>query len=86
MPHDTRVQFIRNESILNEFIGFSFQNETLILDDLLYLYNVRIHFLTLVVQLTVSFILSFITQVITTGTSSDLSRKVWVTAYKGDTY
>ena len=21
-----------------------------------------------------------------TGTSSDLSRKVWVTAYKGDTY
>ena len=24
------------------------------------------------------------TQVITTGTSSDLSRKVWVTAYKGD--
>ena len=59
-------------------LGFSFQNETLILDDLLYLYNVRINFLTLVVQLTVSFILSFITQVITTGTSSDLSRKVWV--------
>ena len=59
-------------------MGFSFQNETLILDDLFYLYNVRINFLTLDVQLTVSFILSFITQVITTGTSSDLSRKVWV--------
>ena len=48
--------------------------------------TVRNNFLTLVVQLTISFILSFITQVITTGTSSDLSRKVWVTAYKGDTY
>ena len=59
-------------------MGFSFQNETLILDDLFYLYNVRINFLTLDVQLTVSFILSFITQVITTGTNSDLSRKVWV--------
>ena len=47
---------------------------------------VRTNFLTLVVQLTISFTLSFNTQVITTGTSSDLSRKVWVTAYKGDTY
>ena len=51
---------------------------------------VRNNFLTLVVQLTISFTLSFTlsfnTQVITTGTSSDLSRKVWVTAYKGDTY
>ena len=47
---------------------------------------VRSNFPTLVVQLTISFILSFITQVHTTGTSSDLSRKVWVTAYKGDTY
>ena len=47
---------------------------------------VRSNFPTLVVQLTISFILSFITQVNTTGTSSDLSRKVWVTAYKGDTY
>ena len=47
---------------------------------------VRSNFLTLVVQLTISFILSFITQVHTTGTGSDLSRKVWVTAYKGDTY
>ena len=48
--------------------------------------GVRSNFPTLVVQLTISFILSFITQVHTTGTSSDLSRKVWVTAYKGDTY
>ena len=47
---------------------------------------VRNNFLTLVVQLTISFTLSFNTQVITTRTSSDLSRKVWVTAYKGDTY
>ena len=28
----------------------------------------------------------FTTQVSTTGTNSDLSRKVWVTAYKGDAY
>ena len=42
--------------------------------------------IALVVQLTISFILSLITQVITTGTSSDLSWKVWVTAYKGDVY
>ena len=47
---------------------------------------VRNNFLTLIVQLTISFILSFITQVTTTGTSSDLSGKVWVTAFKGDTY
>ena len=47
---------------------------------------VRNNFLTLVVQLTISFTLSFNTQVITTGTSSDLFRKVWVTAYKDDTY
>ena len=46
----------------------------------------RRNFLTLVVQLTISFILSFIKQVNTTGTSSGLSRKVWVTAYKGDAY
>lgn len=44
------------------------------------------NFLLLVVQLTVSFILSFITQVNTTGTGSGLSRKVWVTAYKVDAY
>ena len=42
--------------------------------------------IALVVQLTISFILSLITQVITTGTCSDLSRKMWVTAYKGDVY
>ena len=53
---------------------------------LLQVKRVRTNFLTLVVQLTISFILSFITQVITTETSSDLSRKVCVTAYKGDTY
>ena len=47
---------------------------------------VRNNFLTLVLQFTISFILSFITQVSTTGTSSDLPRKEWVTAYKGDTY
>ena len=44
------------------------------------------NFLTLVVQLTISFILSSIKQVHTTGTGSDLSRKVWVTAYKGEAY
>ena len=43
-------------------------------------------FLTLVVRLTISFILSLITQVNTTETGSDLSRKVWVTAYKSDAY
>ena len=32
------------------------------------------------------FVFSFTTQVTKTGTSSDLSRKVWVTAYKGDAY
>ena len=48
--------------------------------------SVRSYVLTLVVQLTISFILSFLSQVITTGTSSDLSREVWVTAYKGDAY
>ena len=48
--------------------------------------SVRSYVLTRVVQLTISFILSFLTQVITTGTSSDLSREVWVTAYKGDAY
>ena len=48
--------------------------------------TVRNNFLTLVVQLTISFILSFIAQVITTGTRSDLSKDVWVTAYKGNTY
>ena len=47
---------------------------------------VRSYFLTLVIQLTISFILSFIAQVITTGTSSDLCWKVWVTAYKDDAY
>ena len=47
---------------------------------------VRSNFLTLIVRLTISFILSFITQVDTTGTSSGLSRKVWVTAYKSDAY
>ena len=41
--------------------------------------------LTLVVLLSIS-LFSLTTQGITTGTSSDLSRKVWVTAYKGDTY
>ena len=41
--------------------------------------------LTLVVLLSIS-LFSLTTQIITTGTSSDLSRKVWVTAYKGDTY
>ena len=50
------------------------------------LYSVRSNFLTLVVQLTISFILSFITQVNTTGTGSGLSRKVWVTAYKVDAH
>ena len=44
------------------------------------------NFLTLVLQLTISFHLSFTTQVNTTGTSSNVSRKVWITAYKGDTY
>ena len=48
--------------------------------------SVRSYVLTLVVQFTISFILSFLTQVITTGTSSDLSMEVWVTAYKGDAY
>ena len=33
---------IRNESFLNEFIEFSFQKETLIQDDLLYLYKVNV--------------------------------------------
>ena len=47
---------------------------------------VMCNFLTLVVQSTIPFIRSFITQVIKTGTSSDLSWKVWVTAYKGDAY
>ena len=37
----TSVKFIRNESFLNGFIGFSLQNETLILDDLFYLYNIN---------------------------------------------
>ena len=37
----TSVKFIRNESFLSEFIGVSLQNETLILDDLFYLYNVN---------------------------------------------
>ena len=32
------------------------------------------------------FVFSFTKQVTKTGTSSDLSRKVWVTAYKGDAY
>ena len=45
--------------------------------------DVRSNFLTLAVQLTISFILSLLTtQVITTG--SDLFRKVWITTYKGD--
>ena len=48
--------------------------------------SVSSKFLTLVVRLTISFILSLITQVNTTETSSDLSRKVWVTAYKSDAY
>ena len=48
--------------------------------------SVRKNFLTFVVQLTISFILSSIKQVNTTGTGSDLSRKVWVTAYKGEAY
>ena len=48
--------------------------------------TIEINFLALVVQLVISFILSFIIKVITTVTSSDLSRKVWVTTYKGDTY
>ena len=38
--------------------------------------------IALVVQLTISFILSLITQVITTGTSSDLSWKVWLPLIK----
>lgn len=42
--------------------------------------------LKLVVFLSIFFILSFIMQVITAGTGYDLSRKVWVTASKGDTY
>ena len=33
---------IRNESFLNEFIEFSFRKETLIQDDLLYLYKVNV--------------------------------------------
>ena len=37
----TSLRFIRNESFLSEFIGVSLQNETLILDDLFYLYNVN---------------------------------------------
>ena len=37
----TSLKFIRNESFLSEFIGVSLQNETLILDDLFYLYNVN---------------------------------------------
>ena len=37
----TSLKFIRNESFLSEFIGVSSQNETLILDDLFYLYNVN---------------------------------------------
>ena len=48
--------------------------------------DVRSNFLTIVVQLTIFFYSLSTTQVITTGNSSDLSRKVWVTAYKGDTY
>ena len=47
--------------------------------------TVRSNFPTLVVLLSFS-LLTLTTQVITTGTSSDLSRKVWVTAYKGDTF
>ena len=44
-----------------------------------------VFFLTLVL-LTISLFSPFSTQVTITGTSSDLSRKVWVTAYKGDAY
>ena len=46
---------------------------------------VRSYFQTLVVLLSLS-LFTLTTQVITTGTSSDLFKKVWVTAYKGDTY
>ena len=69
-----RREDLRNSLVFYKFIVFQIDKV------------VRSNFLTLVVQLTISFILSFITQVHTTGTSSDLSRKVWVTAYKGDTY
>ena len=48
--------------------------------------DVRSNFLTIVLQSTIFFYSLSTTQVITTGNSSDLSRKVWVTAYKGDTY
>ena len=46
---------------------------------------VRSYFQTLVVLLSLS-LFTLTTQVITSGTSSDLFMKVWVTAYKGDTY
>ena len=47
--------------------------------------TVRSKTLTLVVWLSLS-LFTLTTQGITTGTSSDLTRKVWVTAYAGDTY
>ena len=49
------------------------------------IYIVKNNFLTLAVLLSLS-LFTLTTQVITTGTSSDLSKKVRVTAYKGDTF
>ena len=48
-------------------------------------YIVTNNFLTLAVLLSLS-LFTLTTQVITMGTSSDLSKKVRVTAYKGDTF
>ena len=47
--------------------------------------TVRSKTLTLVDWWSIS-LFTLTTQGITTGTSSDLTRKVWVTAYAGDTY